>query len=261
MSVPMSGGYYSPGPQINFNWISQGWDLFKSQTGAWIGAIVIYLLVALVIDIPLAFITGYAQQFIDIFRSMQDHTTAPEGSPFSNFGRNLLFGMLAGVVNFVLLGGLYRMAIRQGRGETIQATDLFSALDVALPLIGLGFITQILVTIGTYLCLLPGFIVMGLFMFAPLLVVDRRLGPIQAITESIALLKSQWLMATLFYFVVATIGGLGFLICGIGLVATYPTFLISVALAYLTFTQQSQPPPYSTPPPPQPGVWPPPPGI
>ncbi len=261
MGVPM-GGYFPNGPQISFDWLGQGWALFKAQSGAWIGAVLIYLLVVLALGVPLAFVTGYANQFIEIYHSMGSGATPPQQNPLTSMGHSLLFSVIYGAINAVMLGGLYRMALRQGRGETLKPADVFSAFDVALSLIAVGIITQICVTIGSYLCLFPGFIVAGLFMFAPLLVIDRNMGPIQALSASVNLLKSQWLMATAFYFVVALIGGLGAVACLFGLVATYPTFLLSVALGYLAFTQPPAPgygqPDYGQP---QPGVWPPPPAV
>jgi hypothetical protein len=232
----------------------------SSNNLAWIGAVLLFLLVGLVIDVPLAFVTGYARQLMDIVGAFQGHAPPPPENPLANYGKNLLFGIGSTVVNSILMGGLYRMAVRQGRGETINATYVFSALDRSPALIVLTLITQFLTVIGTYICILPGFIVAGLLMFAPLFVVDRRLGPIQAISESFNLLKSQWLMAAGFYFVAALLGGVGALLCGVGLVATYPIWFGSVALGYLAFTQPTQEQPFPGYGAPQPGVWPPPPG-
>lgn len=259
MSVPAGGGYqyqYNP-TQLDFGWIGRAWELFRAQMGAWIGAMLILLLISLVIDIPAAFLTGYAQQFIDIIHAIRTNIPMPQPDPFARFGSDLLFSLIMGVVNVVLFGGAYRMAVRAGRGETVAATDILSGFRSALPLIAVGLVTQVCSTIGIYLCILPGFIIMALFMFAPLLVVDRRLGPLQALTESVNLLKSQWLLATAYYFVVTMLGGIGFFLCGVGLLFTYPLLFLSVALAYLAVTQ---PPPtvpdYGQP---APGVWPPPP--
>ncbi len=260
MSVPASGGYQGIGPQVNFDWISQAWRLFQAQAGAWIGAMLLFLLVALALDVPLAFITGYSTQFTDAINAMKGQAPPTPANPFVSYGHSLLFSLFAAVIQSVLVGGLYRMAIRQGRGEAIKATDIFSAFDSALPLAVVGIITQVLANVGILLCVIPGFIVVGLLMFAPLLVVDRRLGPLQAISGSIGLLKGQFLMATLFFFVVSLLAGLGALVCGVGLVATYPLLAISVALGYLAFTQPFSPPSgpaaFGTP---EPGVWPPPP--
>lgn len=258
MSTAYGGGAYSPPPQINFNWISEAWELFRAQMGAWIVALLLYFVVLLAIGTPLAFVTGYAGELRDIMggRGGVSHP----GLGMAYIGSNLLFGLLLQAVNVLMLGGLYRMAIRQVRGETIAATDIFSALDMAVPLLITGILTQIIVTIGTYLCLLPGLAAMGLLMFAPLLVIDRKLGPIPAMSESFALLKSQWLMATLFYIVVVLIAELGLLALGVGILFTMPLMFISVALGYLTFTGQRPglTPDYGTA---QPGVWPPPPSA
>jgi hypothetical protein len=253
-------GYYPSRPKITFDWLSQGWALFQAQVGAWIGAMLLYLLIALVLGIPIAFVTGYANQFVDILHAMRSGTPPPQQNPLNSIGHSLLFSLFYGAVNTVLLGGLYRMAVRQGRGETLKATDIFGAFDVALPLIGVGLLNQFCVVIGSYLCIFPGLAVAGLFMFAPLLVVDQKMGPIQALSESVNILKSQWLMAAAFYFVAALVGGLGGVLCLVGLVATYPVFVLSIALGYLTFMKPpgSGQPDYGQA---QPGVWPPPPTI
>lgn len=191
MSTTYGGGEYQPAPQISFDWISQAWTLFRAQMGAWIGALLLYFVVMLVIGIPLAFVTGYAGQVRTIFETTRGAFPTPAASPFANIGSSLLFSLLFNLVNYVMLGGLYRMAVRTARGETVAATDVFSGLDKAVPMIVVGLLSGIAAGIATYLCILPGFIVGGLLMFAPLLVVDRGLPPLQAMSESVGLLKKQ----------------------------------------------------------------------
>lgn len=261
MSVPVSGGYYDPGPQINFDWISQAWGLFKEQMWSWVGAVLIFAIVMVAVCIPLAFATGYAEQFIAIFRNMNSGLPPAQPRLFSNFLPDLLFGLITYAAAAILQGGLYRMAVRHLRGEIVKATDVFSALDVALPLLVVGLLTHICMTIAMYLCVLPLFIVGGLFMLAPLFVVDRGLGPISAVSESIGLLKRHWLMAALFYLVINFLSGIGAIACWVGGLWTYPLLFLSVGLAYVTFTQPARQvpfPPYGQP---QANVWPPPPSV
>lgn len=261
MSTTYGGGEYQPAPQISFDWISQAWALFRAQMGAWIGALLLYFVVMLVIGIPLAFVTGYAGQVRTIFETTRGAFPTPAASPFANIGSSLLFSLLFNLVNYVMLAGLYRMAVRTARGETVAATDVFSGLDKAVPMIVVGLLSGIAAGIATYLCILPGFIVGGLLMFAPLLVVDRGLPPLQAMSESVGLLKKQWLMAAVFYFVIALVAGLGFIVLGVGVLFTFPLLFLSVALGYLTFTQQIPPGAGQGFGEAQPGVWPPPPSI
>ncbi len=261
MSTTYGGGAYQPAPQISFDWISQAWALFRAQMGAWIVALLLFFVVLLVICIPLAFVTGYAGVIRAIFETSR--SGAPAVSPFSTFSNVgvILFGLLSGAISYVLLGGLYRMAVRTARGETVAATDIFSGLDKAVPMIVVGLLSGIATTIGAYLCILPGLILAGLLMFAPLLVVDRGLPPLQAMSESVGLLKKQWLMAGVFYLVIALVASLGGLLLGVGILFTYPLLFLSIALGYLAFTGQLPPGAGQGFGEAQPGVWPPPPSA
>lgn len=73
-------------------------------------------------------------------------------------------------------------------------------------------------------------------MFSVPLVVDQRIGGVEAIRQSFEMLKSQWLMATLFSIVVAILGFVGVLLCGVGLILTLPLCCLSIAVAYNDFT-------------------------
>ncbi|MDQ2800727.1 MAG: hypothetical protein M3Y13_13945 [Armatimonadota bacterium] len=263
-NAPGSGGNpYAPPPQITFDWFGRAWALFKARPGLWIGLGLVFVVLDALLWLAAAVTTGYYADLAATISRLQaafsGHLAAPPpGGPFANYGHALLFGVIFATLNAVFLGGLYRTAIRHARGEAIGIGDFFGAFPQALSLMGAGLLTYIAVLIGTYLCFFPGIVMGGLFMFAPLLIVDRKMGAIQALSESIKLLKSQWLMAALFYFVAQFVAGSGLFLCGVGLLATYPIFALSIAVGYLTFTEP-QPllqPQYGQP---APGVWPPPP--
>ncbi len=226
-------------PQIDFGAIGRAWELFKAQMGVWIGAAAVLLLISLLVGVPAAFLTGFAGHYMALMRG--SHGSATPQDMLGLFGSEALFIFIVTVVGYVLLGGAYRMALKAARGERVAVGDLLSISDVILPLIGVGLINMVCVFVGSLLCVLPGLVVAGLFMFAPLLVVDRKLGPIAAIQESINILKSQWLMATAFYFVVTLLYSFSSYLCGVGILAGFPVFVLSVALTYLALTEPRQP--------------------
>lgn len=102
-------------------------------------------------------------------------------------------------------------------------------------LIVVALLQTLAVGIGLALCILPALVAMGLLMFSIPLVVDRKASGVEAIRRSFEMLKSQWLMATLFYVVAATIGCGGILLCGVGLLFTLPLYFLSIAVAYEDF--------------------------
>ena len=257
MSVYQGGSVPQVPPQIDFGAIGRAWELFKAQTGAWVGAAALMLGISILVGVPAAFLTGFAGRYMALMRAPHDPGTPPD--IFGLIGSEYLFIFITSLAGFVLLGGAYRMALKAARGERVGLGDMLSIADVALPLIGVGLLTQLCVMIGSLLCGLPGLVVGGLFMFAPLLVVDRKLGPVQAISESISILKSQWLMATAFYFVASLLAGLSVYACGVGVLVGLPVFVLSIALNYLALTQPRLPAvDYGQA---APGVWPPPPGA
>ncbi len=268
MSMAYNSGIPPAQPRIDFGWIGQAWALFRLQSGAWVGALLLYVLVVGLVAGALAFATGLYGYFHAL--ALQGQTGMTGGNPREQLLRLLPFSLLFAPFNAILLGGLYRMALRQSRGEAITATGVFSALDVALPLLLVGFFVAAL-GIGLTFLLPQGagllnLLWQGLFMFAPLAVVDRRLSAPAAIVESFGLLKKQWLMTALFFFVVSIISALGGLVCGVGFLVTYPLLFLSLAIGYLSFTEPGRPigplapgvPDYGTA---QPGVWPPPPNV
>ena len=121
-------------------------------------------------------------------------------------------GILAPVTTAGYMKSLL-LAVREGRTPDIK--DLFSEMSLFLPLLGFFFVVVIAIGIGFMFLVLPGLILMVLFLFASLymlpLMVDRRLGVIDA-------LKASWEMAnrnpiadqiivTIIYAAILSIGG------------------------------------------------------
>lgn len=298
MSMNYGGGYPGDGGTGGYGlsvgrldlglWLGQAWALFAARSSVWVVSFLVYLIFGLALWLLWAIPTGILTTLQQTYLAILNHTvpTVRPQNPFVEFAKTRTLTLALAGANAVFFGGFYKMALRQARGEAISIGVLFSGFPQALPLAmvavaasaaialleGLsiwllhlaGLAGRMAVSLSSLVVLLPTFVVQGLLMFAPLLVVDRSANAAEAIAGSVRLLKSQWPMATLTYFVLALIGGLGALGCLVGMLVTYPLFLISVAAGYLAFTQPpSAPIPYShaygSPAPP--GVWPPPPGA
>lgn len=286
MSVDYGGAYPPTTGRVDLGgWLGQAWALFSARPGVWIVTLLFYSLIVLLLWLLWSVPTGVLEDMRQMFAAIFNHTPPPAHpqNPFTQFARNEAFTLLLTGILAIFTGGLYKMGLRQARGESISAAGLFSGFSHALPLLMVTVTVGVCVALFQALCMglfhlaglsanmsvsvsgltliLPSLVLEGLLMFAPFLVIDRRANAAEAITGSIQMLKGQWLMATLAYFVLSFIGGIGFLVCGIGILATYPLFVISIAAGYLAFTQ---PPPAAYPSYPAsaapPGVWPPPPG-
>jgi hypothetical protein len=139
------------------------------------------------------------------------------------------------VVTGFFLGGMVRMAGRQLRGGTPRLEDLFSMTDCWFDLVLVSFLIGIATSIGLALFVIPGFIVSGLFMLAIPLVAEGRLPATGALIQSWHALKSQWLTAAVFHWVLIILAVSGVCFCYFPVLITGPLYCLSVTMLYQRF--------------------------
>ena len=211
-----------PNAEVNFGVISEAVEQFKGNAGTWIAV----TLIAGVIQIVISGITRIGQ-----------------GTGGPNFLFMLIGIAISIVVNGILYAGLFGMAVKQVRGQQVAIGDLFGFTDVLGQTIIASIIVGILTAIGFVFCFFPGLVVAGLFMFTFPLIVDKKMNASDAVSASMNALKGQWLMAALFALVVAVVYAFGYLLCLVGVLATAPIAILSVAVLYRNFFIGSSSPP------------------
>ncbi len=214
----MPGALPPRNPELSFDAIGQAWKLLQPNLGVWIGAIFVYALITGLFNVMQGAI------------SPKDVNGAPQIGPLY-----FLFSLIGFVVGQFLIGGLMRMAIATVRTGRADFGQMFSAGDVIPNLIFAGILTSIATVIGIFLCVVPGLLLSGLFMFVTPLIVDKRMGAMEAINASLNALKPQMWMALLFVIVVGLVAAAGLLACGFGVLVTGPLALITVAITYNNF--------------------------
>lgn len=247
-AAPPPPSSYSPTPQVTFDVIGEAWEMFRVQMGPWIITGIIVVVIGggfgLLMSIP---------EFV-VNRHQFDQSVPPPSTQVSILMTLWGFfrGIISTIIGYIFTGGMVRMAIRQLRGEQISPADLFSVGDVIGPLLLASFLCGLVSGFAALLCCFPSFIVNGLLMLTVPLVVDPRMGATDAMTGSFNALKSQWVMATCFFFVLSLLSGIGFFACCVGIFFTMPFMPLSVALTYRNFFLNAQP----VPPPPLTGYAP-----
>lgn len=266
---------------IDFGAIKQAWALFKAQSGVWVGSVGLAFVINVALWTAAAIPTGGLALIHTLYASLVTHKqipSAPSANPYRDFLLNQIAAILTTGAGAVLTGGLYRMALQQRRGEPISVFGLFSALPQGISLFLIGIVVPVVLGVlngvrlwpqspfshisdasASNLGLLLNTFVNALLMFAPFLVLDGKVNIIEAIVGGVRLLRGQLLRGIRFYIVVSFVGGIGSVLCGVGALATYPVFLISIALAYLALTPVAANAPEFDPAPA--GVWPPPPRV
>jgi uncharacterized membrane protein len=232
-SMPAGAAYaYAPAPmtpRVRFEIIGEAWSLFQQQMGTWI----LSTFILFAITFSLSFLLSFTSSIFGL------STTGPDGEPNItpiSVSFTMFTSLITNVVTYFLLGGLYRMALKQLRGQEINVGDLFSAGDVFVPLFLSMLLYGISVAGGAIFCLIPGLLIGGLMMLAPILVVDKReTSPVQAIKASWNALRPEMLNATLFMFVLGIVSAIGLIGCGIGIIFSYPLFPLAHAILYRDF--------------------------
>ncbi len=100
-------------------------------------------------------------------------------------------------------------------------------------------VTGLAILLGLILLIVPGIILGLMFMFAPYLVVDRGLGPLEAIGESRRITTGhKWELLKLSLLLVL-VNLLGFICLIVGLFVSIPVTMFAIVHAYRTLSAQA----------------------
>lgn len=188
--------------------IRSGWETFKKRPWFFIG--VTFLIV--------------------IISSIISALTPDEPSTATDF----IITIAAAIVGLVVEIGLITFALKANHAV---ADASFKDLWNPKPFwryLGVKILTGIIVVIGLILLIVPGIIAALALILSTYLVIDRNLGPIEAMKESVRLTKGhRW---TLFGLALAILGLniLGALAVLVGLLVSIPVSMLSVAYVYRT---------------------------
>jgi uncharacterized membrane protein len=215
-----------PAPTVKWGeWINEGWQLFAAKWQVWVPMMLVFVVATLVPILPL-YILIFSMNLATV-----SSDAAPEFTPLLP-----LLGGVGGLITLCLvafmLGGVYRTAFKQMRGEPISVRDLFSAGDVFLPMLGALFLFGLSVEIGLAFCIVPGVLLAGLLAFTFPLIVEKRLGVIEAMQRSFEMTRPNMWMFALFAFVLWVIGLVGMAACYVGMLVTAPLQFLIMASAY-----------------------------
>lgn len=155
----------------------------------------------------------------------------------SGAGGALRFIPVLGSIGSWLLGtimamGMIRIVLKFVDGGRGDFNDLFSNFDVFLDYLGASVLYGLIVLGGLCLLIVPGIIWAIRFGFFGCFILDRKLGPIDALKASSALTKgAKW---DLFVFGLAAwgINILGMLCLGIGVLVTQPVTWLAFGFVY-----------------------------
>lgn len=158
------------------------------------------------------------------------------GSFFDSIILRLTWNIITTVIGLILAMGLIRAALAVVDGRTPEVGMLFQS-EGFVPYLVASILVGLAVGLGLIFCIIPGLILAFLFAFYGYGIVDGRTE------DGIESMKISWNLvssnvgALLLLFVLVILVNLGgALLCGVGLLFTYPLTAIAVAYAWRTLT-------------------------
>lgn len=212
---PMRPPTWGPGEAVSF-----AWDRIKADPGTILGA----LIVGGIISNATNSVSNGVQQM------------DPDSIAFQLMGAGL------SLVNFVIaafmMGGMTMFCLKVARGEPYEFGDIFKGGPYFLGILVANLLTGLGVVFGLLLLIVPGiFLALAWSMTVPVLV-DRQLGPIEAMKESWQLTTGHKGNIFLFGLLMLGLAILGLLACCVGVLVVGPIGQIAWVYIYLRISGQ-----------------------
>jgi len=201
--IVMGKGRLNMGEAIRF-----GWDTMKSNIGFFIGLLIVAFLIE---NLP-GIISNFAAGTFPIIAA--------------------LLSLAGALLGMVVQMGLMKVSIKFCDGIKGQLDDLLSSFDLVLKFFA-GSVVYILIVIGGIILLIVPGIIWGIkFSLFPYFIVDKGLGPIEAIKASGQATEDAKWDLFLFGGLLGLINLAGALVFLVGLFATVPVSMVAYAYAY-----------------------------
>ena len=145
------------------------------------------------------------------------------------------------ILGFIVQMGLIRISLQFCDGIKGKLDDLLSSFDILLPFIAASILFGLIIFAGILLFVVPGIIWGIKFSLYPYFIVEKKLGPIEALkASSRATTGAKWDLF-LFGLLLGLINLAGMLVFLVGLFATIPTSMVAFAYVYRRLTEEAKP--------------------
>ncbi|MGD9774353.1 hypothetical protein [Diaphorobacter sp.] len=135
-------------------------------------------------------------------------------------------GISGGLLAGPMLVGYMRMIEREGRGEAVQIGDVFRGFDDFVPAFVAWLISSLVLSVGFFLCVIPGLLIMALPSVALYLVARGERDGVAAFNQAWRTVTQNLGSAFVCALVLGIVGSLGFLLCWVGALLTLPISVI-----------------------------------
>lgn len=144
----------------------------------------------------------------------------------------LMIGVGFFILQIVVSIGMIKIFLSlQDRKEERNVGELFSGANYLLNYILGGIAYVAIIAVGFILLIVPGIIWTIKYQFFAYFIVDKNMGPLEALKESARITQDHKMLLFVFAIVAMALNLAGVLVLGIGILVTAP--LTSLAIAYI----------------------------
>lgn len=152
---------------------------------------------------------------------------------------SVVFGLAGIVLSMIVAVGVQKIFFKLFDRQQVDLSDIFSATDRVLPFIGVGFLAALGTMLGAFLLVLPGFIFAFFVWLAPVAVVDRPVGAVEALSISMRIVRDNIFLTLGMLLVVMVLNMLGALFFGLGVLITGPISSFFIIYCYRKMLHQN----------------------
>lgn len=208
----MSPRFFSKSDAILF-----GWNTLKKNFGFFLGLLAVVVAVNLTVALVMSSISDEAPRALVI-----------------------ALGIISWILDLLISIGIIKISLKFCDQEQASYGDLFSAYRLLLNLMIGAIIYGAMVAIGTVFLIVPGIYLAIRYQFYDYLIIDKGMGPVEAIKRSGSLTEGVKLNLVLFWLMLVGINILGLIALGVGLLATVPISWLANAYVYRRLQLQTE---------------------
>jgi uncharacterized membrane protein len=144
--------------------------------------------------------------------------------------------LVNGAVPVLLQGattaGFQGACLKRLRGQNPEVGDLFTGFQFFGSTLGAHVVISILAFIGVLLFIIPGLVVLAMYNFTYLFIVDKQMDMGTAMRASHAVVKQDYFGYTMFVIALGLLNIAGVLCLFVGLLVTVPITFAAISVAY-----------------------------
>ena len=208
----MSPRFFSKSEAVLF-----GWNTLKKNFGFFLGMLAIIVAVNLLVGLVMSLFSEEAPKVLVIAVSA-----------------------ISWILDLLISMGVIKITLKFCDQEQATYRDLFSAYRLLLNYLVGSIVYGIMVAIGFVFLIAPGIYLAVKYQFYDYLIIDKGMGPKDAIKRSGVLTEGVKRNLVLFWLALVGINILGMIALGVGLIATVPVSWLANAYVYRRLQLQAE---------------------